>query len=284
MPDTTLSNVMCYETLLSKQSTSFDWPEFDENTASAMCYTSGTTGNPKGVVYSHRSTLLHALGGSMPDVVAASYKETTLPIVPMFHVNAWGAPYASLMVGTKMVMPGPKMGDGEALQNLIESEKVTFSSGVPTIWLGLLDYLEKTGKTIPTLTRVSVGGAACPRDGWPPVVLLLPVHRGPLHFRQAALGRRDGRGQAGRGRRKEGASTVHCCARAHARHKSRGSDDRARSRTFQVSRAAGGYSIHGLLQPGARRFSAGATRRQPPEGGPVFADHRQGGGPTGIMT
>lgn len=163
MPDTTLSNVMCYETLLSKQSTSFEWPEFDENTASAMCYTSGTTGNPKGVVYSHRSTLLHALGGSMPDVVAASYKETTLPIVPMFHVNAWGAPYASLMVGTKMVMPGPKMGDGEALQNLIESEKVTFSSGVPTIWLGLLDYLEKTGKTIPTLKRVSVGGAACPR-------------------------------------------------------------------------------------------------------------------------
>ena len=163
MPDTTLPNVMCYETLLSKQSTSFDWPEFDENTASAMCYTSGTTGNPKGVVYSHRSTILHALGGGMPDVSAASYKETILPIVPMFHVNAWGAPYSSLMVGSKMVMPGPKMGDGETLQSLIEGENVTFSSGVPTIWLGLLDFLEKTGKTLPSLKRVSVGGAACPR-------------------------------------------------------------------------------------------------------------------------
>jgi acyl-CoA synthetase (AMP-forming)/AMP-acid ligase II len=163
MPETTLPNVMCYETLLSEQPTSFDWPEFDENTASAMCYTSGTTGNPKGVVYSHRSTLLHALGGGMPDVSAASYKETILPIVPMFHVNAWGAPYSSLMVGSKMVMPGPKMGDGETLQSLIEGENVTFSSGVPTIWLGLLDFLEKNGKTLPSLKRVSVGGAACPR-------------------------------------------------------------------------------------------------------------------------
>ncbi|WP_289031048.1 long-chain-fatty-acid--CoA ligase [uncultured Paraglaciecola sp.] len=163
MPDTSLKNVMCYETLLSEESSEFEWPEFDENTASAMCYTSGTTGNPKGVVYSHRSTLLHAWGGSMPDVVAASYKETTLPIVPMFHVNAWGAPYASLMAGSKMVMPGPKMADGEVLQHLIESEQVTFSSGVPTIWLGLLDYLQKTEKSIPSLKRVSVGGAACPR-------------------------------------------------------------------------------------------------------------------------
>ncbi|MEP0356261.1 long-chain-fatty-acid--CoA ligase [Paraglaciecola sp.] len=163
MPDTSLKDVMCYETLLSEESSEFEWPEFDENTASAMCYTSGTTGNPKGVVYSHRSTLLHAWGGSMPDAVAASYKETTLPIVPMFHVNAWGAPYASLMAGSKMVMPGPKMADGETLQNLIESEKVSFSSGVPTIWLGLLDYLQKTGKSISSLKRVSVGGAACPR-------------------------------------------------------------------------------------------------------------------------
>ena len=164
MPDTNLPNVMCYETLIGSQSTSFEWPEFDENTASAMCYTSGTTGNPKGVVYSHRSTVLHSLGGGLPDVSAASYKETTLPIVPMFHVNAWGAPYTSLMAGTKMVMPGPKMGDGETLHDLISSENVTSSAGVPTIWLALLDYLDKSGKAIPTLKSASVGGAACPRS------------------------------------------------------------------------------------------------------------------------
>ena len=163
MPDSTLPNILCYEELLAGQSDDFDWPEFDENTASGMCYTSGTTGNPKGVVYSHRSTLLHALAGSLPDVTAASNMETTLPVVPMFHVNAWGAPYAALMVGMKLVLPGPKMADGEALTDLMNSEKVTFSSGVPTIWLALLDYLESNNLTIPSLSRVSVGGAACPR-------------------------------------------------------------------------------------------------------------------------
>jgi fatty-acyl-CoA synthase len=163
MPDSSLPNLLCYETLLAAQSDQFEWPEFDENTASGMCYTSGTTGNPKGVVYSHRSTLLHALAGSLPDVTAASNQETVLPVVPMFHVNAWGIPYASLMVGSKLVLPGPKMGDGATLHDLIETEKVTYSSGVPTIWLGLLDYLEKNNKQVPTLYRVSVGGAACPR-------------------------------------------------------------------------------------------------------------------------
>ncbi len=163
MPQTSLNNVHCYEELLAAQSADYVWPEFDENTASGMCYTSGTTGNPKGVVYSHRSTILHAYAGSLPDATGASNLDTVLPIVPMFHVNAWGMPYASLMVGSKIVMPGPKMADGETLQALIESEGVTYSSGVPTIWMGLLDYLAKSGKKITTLKTVSTGGAACPR-------------------------------------------------------------------------------------------------------------------------
>jgi len=163
MPKSSLDNVLCYEDLIADESNEFEWPEFDEYTASSMCYTSGTTGNPKGVVYSHRSSVLLALAGSLPDAVASSSRDVVLPVVPMFHVNAWGVPYACIMTGSKLVFPGPKMGDGETLQSLIETEKVTTSSGVPTIWLGLLDYLDKTGKKIPSITRLGVGGAACPR-------------------------------------------------------------------------------------------------------------------------
>ncbi|TRY29910.1 long-chain-fatty-acid--CoA ligase [Aliiglaciecola sp. M165] len=163
MPITELPNVYCYEELLAEQDDDYDWPEFDENTACGMCYTSGTTGNPKGVVYSHRSTLLHAYAGALPDATNASNRDVCMPIVPMFHVNAWGIPYASIMVGAKLVMPGPKMADGETLQNLIETEKVSYSSGVPTIWMALLDYLDSSGKKIDSLETASTGGAACPR-------------------------------------------------------------------------------------------------------------------------
>ena len=163
MPDSCLENLVCYEELLEAQTDSYEWPLFDENTACGMCYTSGTTGNPKGVVYSHRSTVLHALAGALPDVTGASNMQTSLPVVPMFHVNAWGAPYAALMVGTKLVLPGPKMADGETLHDLMVSEQVSVSSGVPTIWMALLDYLEAEQKTVPSLNRVHVGGAACPK-------------------------------------------------------------------------------------------------------------------------
>ena len=151
-----------YEALLSGEDEELDWPEFDERTASSLCYTSGTTGNPKGVLYSHRSTLLHSYAVSLPDAVSLSMRETVLPVVPMFHVNAWGIPYAGTMVGAKLVFPGPKMADGEALHRLIVSEGVTLALGVPTIWLALLQYLETSGNDLGSLERTVVGGAACP--------------------------------------------------------------------------------------------------------------------------
>jgi fatty-acyl-CoA synthase len=163
MPETSLPNAMCYETLVGAESPDFAWPDLDERTASALCYTSGTTGDPKGVLYDHRSTVLHAYAGVAPDVMNLSAKDTVLPVVPLFHVNAWGVPYSCLMTGAKLVFPGPKMGDGEALYELIESENVNLALGVPTVWLGLLQYCEQAGKRLDVLERTLIGGAAVPR-------------------------------------------------------------------------------------------------------------------------
>jgi fatty-acyl-CoA synthase len=162
MPETSLPNAVCYETLVAAGAEAFEWPELDENTACALCYTSGTTGNPKGVLYSHRSTMLHAYATMMPDALGLSSQDVVLPIVPMFHVNAWGTPYACPMAGAKIVFPGSKMGDGATLATLINEEGVTMSAGVPTVWLGLLAHLKQSGERVDTLQRIIVGGAACP--------------------------------------------------------------------------------------------------------------------------
>jgi fatty-acyl-CoA synthase len=162
MPETSLSNAICYETLVASGSDAFEWPKLDENAACALCYTSGTTGNPKGVMYSHRSTILHTYATMMPDAMGMSRKDVVLPIVPMFHVNAWGIPYSAPMAGAKIVFPGNKMGDGETLAALINEEGVTVSAGVPTVWLGLIAYLKASGTRVESLQRILVGGAACP--------------------------------------------------------------------------------------------------------------------------
>jgi fatty-acyl-CoA synthase len=162
MPACALKGAQSYEAFIGKETSQFNWPELDEKTASALCYTSGTTGNPKGILYSHRSTVLHAYASALPDSMNLSVNECVMPIVPMFHVNPWSLPYGVIMVGAKLVLPGAKMGDGEALQALIETEKVTLSAAVPTVWLALLSYLSDSGKSIDSLQRVIVGGAACP--------------------------------------------------------------------------------------------------------------------------
>jgi len=164
MPATNLKNVHCYETLLAAESDEFTWPEFDERSASAMCYTSGTTGDPKGVLYDHRSTILHAYAAVSPDVMALSSSDCVLPVVPLFHANAWGIPYSALMVGSKLVFPGPKMGDGETLYQLLEQESVSVALGVPTVWLALLQYANAAGKKLNKLQRTLIGGAAVPES------------------------------------------------------------------------------------------------------------------------
>ncbi len=162
MPATTLPNAISYESFIANESSDFEWPNLDENAAVGLCYTSGTTGDPKGVLYSNRSSVLHAYAGVAPDVLNLSNKDCVLPVVPLFHVNAWGTPYAALLAGSKLVFPGPKMGDGEALFHLLENETVTLALGVPTIWMALLQYAKSVGKKLESLDRTIIGGAAVP--------------------------------------------------------------------------------------------------------------------------
>jgi len=159
--DTGIPNLVSYEAWMSKQSDSYDWPTFDENSASSMCYTSGTTGNPKAALYSHRSTTLHAYAAALPDVMCVSARDSVLPVVPMFHVNAWGIPYSAALVGCKLVFPGPAM-DGKSIYELIESEGVTYAAGVPTVWQMLLTHMKPAGLRFSTLKRTVIGGSACP--------------------------------------------------------------------------------------------------------------------------
>ncbi|MBK6612800.1 3-(methylthio)propionyl-CoA ligase [Ottowia sp.] len=153
--------LVSYEAWVGAASSDYAWPDFDENSASSICYTSGTTGNPKAVLYSHRSTLLHAYAGVMPDAMGLSARDSVLPVVPMFHVNAWGLPYSAALTGCKIVYPGPAL-DGKSVYDLMENEGVTFAAGVPTVWQMLLGHVQAGGLKFSTLKRTVIGGSACP--------------------------------------------------------------------------------------------------------------------------
>jgi len=159
--DTGVPGLISYEAWIGAQPDTYQWPSFDENSASSMCYTSGTTGNPKAALYSHRSTMLHALAGALPDALSMSARDTVLPVVPMFHVNAWGLPYSAAMTGAKLVFPGPAM-DGKSIFELIETEGVTFAAGVPTVWQMMLSHMQAGDLRFSTLKRTVIGGSACP--------------------------------------------------------------------------------------------------------------------------
>ena len=162
MPDTKLANALCYETLLAAESADFEWPVFDERTASSLCYTSGTTGDPKGVLYGHRSMVIHAMAAAQNSAMGLSANDVILAIAPMYHGNGWSLPYLAPMCGATLVLPGTKM-DGASIHELIDAERVTFSVAVPTVWTMLLDYLEGSGHTMESLGRVTIGGSAVPR-------------------------------------------------------------------------------------------------------------------------
>jgi acyl-CoA synthetase (AMP-forming)/AMP-acid ligase II len=162
MPESTsIPNLLCYEDLIAGQTDQYTWPALDEQAAATLCYTSGTTGNPKGVLYSHRSTLLHTFAAALPDSLNCSASDAILPVVPMFHVNAWGLPYAACMTGAKLVFPGAGL-DGKSLYELFESEGVTMAAGVPTVWQGLLNHVQANKLTFSTMRRTVIGGSACP--------------------------------------------------------------------------------------------------------------------------
>ena len=160
-PAGAIPGLLCYEDLIGQESSDYDWPQFDERSAAALCYTSGTTGNPKGALYSHRSTVLHAYASALPNALGIASADVVLPVVPMFHVNAWGLPYSAPLVGAKLVFPGPAL-DGKSLYELFEAEGVTFSAGVPTVWLGLISHVLANDLRFSTFRRTVIGGSACP--------------------------------------------------------------------------------------------------------------------------
>jgi 3-(methylthio)propionyl---CoA ligase len=161
LPTAKIPNLLCYEDLIGAEDGNYEWPQLDEWTAAALCYTSGTTGNPKGALYTHRSTLIHAYAASLPDVFNVSARDVILPVVPMFHVNSWGIAYLAPMNGAKLVLPGAAL-DGKSLYELFEAEQVTTTAGVPTVWLALLTYMKENKLQFSSLKRAVVGGSACP--------------------------------------------------------------------------------------------------------------------------
>ncbi len=162
MPAINVPNLLCYEELLDAENEEFEWPDFPDTTPSSLCYTSGTTGNPKGVLYSHRSTIYHTYAAMAADAFGITSRDSVLPVVPMFHVNAWGLPYIVAAAGAKLVLPGAAL-DGASLHRLFEQERVTLSAGVPTVWMGLLNYVKSNNLRFSTFKETIIGGSACPR-------------------------------------------------------------------------------------------------------------------------